>query len=318
MLSGWTVAVVRGGSANEREVSLRSGAEVFAALERQGVAVLDWNITQIADVIALAGQAPRPLMVFNMVHGRGGEDGQLQALLDTLNLPYTGSKMLASALAMDKILTKRLWRDLGLPTAQDWVVTAQNLTELAINALPYPVMVKPSREGSSIGICKVDQADHLVSAIETALQYDREVLVEQWIDGLELTVAVLNGQALPIIRLQTPNAFYDYDAKYRADNTEYLCPAGLSDRQEADLRHLAERAFAGVGAEGWGRVDIMLDHHGKAYLLEVNTVPGMTDHSLMPMAAKAAGMSFDDLVMRILSSSLLSFLSSSLPSRLTH
>lgn len=318
MLSGWTVAVVRGGSANEREVSLRSGAEVFAALERQGVAVLDWNITQIADVIALAGQAPRPLMVFNMVHGRGGEDGQLQALLDTLNLPYTGSKMLASALAMDKILTKRLWRDLGLPTAQDWVVTAQNLAELAINALPYPVMVKPSREGSSIGICKVDQADHLVGAIETALQYDREVLVEQWIDGLELTVAVLNGQALPIIRLQTPNAFYDYDAKYRADNTEYLCPAGLSDRQEADLRHLAERAFAGVGAEVWGRVDIMLDHHGKAYLLEVNTVPGMTDHSLMPMAAKAAGMSFDDLVMRILSSSLLSFLSSSLPSRLTH
>lgn len=304
MLSGWTVAVIRGGSANEREVSLRSGFAVLSALKRQGVSAVDWEIQQIADVITLVAQAPRPLLVFNMVHGRGGEDGQLQALLETLNVPYTGSKLLASAIAMDKILTKRIWRDMGLPVAKDWVVTADTLTQLDTNALNYPLMVKPSREGSSIGICKVDAPESLLTAVSTALGYDREVLLEQWIDGMELTVAVLNDHALPIIRLQTPNAFYDYDAKYRANNTQYLCPAGLTSEQENRLRRLAEQAFRAIGADTWGRVDMMLDQQGNAYLLELNTVPGMTDHSLVPMAAKAQGISFDDLVVRIASSAL--------------
>jgi D-alanine-D-alanine ligase len=179
------------------------------------------------------------------------------------------------------------------------VVTADTLAQLNLNSLSYPLMVKPSREGSSIGICKVDQPEALLSAVNTALRYDREVLLEAWIDGIELTVAVLNDQALPIIRLQTPHAFYDYDAKYRANNTQYLCPAGLTDAQENHLRRLAEQAFRAIGADTWGRIDMMLDQQGNAYLLELNTVPGMTDHSLVPMAAKAQGIAFDDLVVRI-------------------
>jgi D-alanine-D-alanine ligase len=212
--------------------------------------------------------------------------------------------MLASALAMDKILTKRIWRDKGLPLAQDWVVTRETLADLDENSLLYPLMVKPSREGSSIGICKVDLPSDLKSAVENALSYDQEILLEQWIQGTELTVALLNSNALPAIRLQTPNAFYDYEAKYRANNTQYLCPAGLTDAQETQARALAEAAFVALGAEIWGRVDMMLDQQGNFYLLELNTVPGMTDHSLVPMAAKAAGISFESLVMQILSTSL--------------
>ncbi len=304
MLTGWTVAVVRGGSANEREVSLRSGEAVLATLIAQGVTVLDWSITEIAEVIALAAAAPRPLIVFNMVHGRGGEDGQLQAVLDSLHLPYTGSGLLASALSMDKILTKRIWRDMGLPVAQDWTVTADTFAALKPDALSYPLMVKPAREGSSIGMRRVNQAADLLPAVEYALRYDQAVLLEAWIDGIELTVAVLGGKALPIIRLHTPHDFYDYDAKYRANNTQYLCPAGLTDAQETQLRQLAEQAFVALGASVWARIDMMLDRQGQVYLLELNSVPGMTDHSLVPMAANAAGISFADLVLRILHLSL--------------
>ncbi len=304
MISDLTVAVLRGGNASEREVSLRSGAAVFAALERQQVKVLDWSIHHISEVINLVAHAPRPLLVFNMVHGRGGEDGQLQALLDVLDVPYTGSGMLASAIAMDKILTKRIWREVGLPTADYWVVTKASLSDLDIESMPYPLMVKPAREGSSIGMCKVDRSEDLLTAVSAALVYDHEVLLERWICGQEVTVAVLEGQALPVIKLETPNAFYDYDAKYRANNTQYICPSELPQQQENDLKALAEKAFNALNAKVWGRVDMMIDVSGQPWLLELNTVPGMTDHSLVPMAAKVSGLSFDALVLKIIELSI--------------
>jgi D-alanine-D-alanine ligase len=298
------IAVVRGGDASEREVSLRSGAAVLAALQRQNMNVVDWTIDKIADVIPLVASLQQPIMVFNMIHGRGGEDGQLQAVLDVLHVPYTGCGMLASAMTMDKIITKRIWRDMGLPTADYWVFTAENIGQIEQQTIVYPVMVKPAREGSSIGMCKVDSAQDLLLAVQNALSYDEHVLVERWIDGSEYTVAILGDRALPVIQLKTPNAFYDFEAKYKANNTQYLCPCGLAEVQEQALKNLSLRAFNALGARVWGRVDVMIDHQGQPWLLELNTVPGMTDHSLVPMAAKAAGLDFDALVLDILHRSL--------------
>lgn len=295
-----TIAVVRGGSAAEREVSLRSGAAVLAALQQQGVAALDWVVNDVADVVQLLQQQVGSVFVFNAVHGRGGEDGQLQALLDAFKVPYTGSGMLASGIAMDKVLTKRIWREMGLPTARYAVVRSDDQASLDVESLSFPLMVKPAREGSSIGMCKVETADQLLAALTQAFQYDDHLLLESWIDGAEYTVAILGDQALPMIQLKTPHGFYDYEAKYLANTTEYLCPCGLSAEQESELQTLALRAFRALDARVWGRIDLMVDRQGQPWLLELNTVPGMTDHSLVPMAARAAGLSFEQLVSRII------------------
>jgi D-alanine-D-alanine ligase len=294
-----TIAVVRGGSASEREVSLRSGNAVLSAFAQAGAPVLDWTINHLSDMLSLIATAPRPLMVFNALHGKGGEDGQLQALLDILQVPYTGSGMLASAIAMDKVLTKRLWREMGLPTADYFVVTQDNMTTLMAQPLRYPLMVKPACEGSSIGMCKVDSAEQLQAAVENALTFDDHILLESWIDGDEYTIAILGDVALPMIRLKTPNSFYDFAAKYQANTTEYLCPCGLSAEDESRFQALARTAFRALDAKVWGRIDLMVDRSGQPWLLELNTVPGMTDHSLVPMAAKAAGIDFTTLIQRI-------------------
>jgi D-alanine-D-alanine ligase len=299
-----TIAVLRGGNASERAVSLNSGAAVIAALKQDNYCVLDWTIDNLAEVFALVATAPRPLIVFNALHGRGGEDGQLQAILDALNIPYTGSGMLASAIAMDKVITKRLWREMGLPTADYAVVTKNNVMHCQDKITCYPVMVKPAREGSSIGMCKVDDASQLLAALQNALNFDDHVLVESWIDGDEYTVAILGNEALPAIRLKTPHDFYDYEAKYQANTTQYLCPCGLAEADERAIRQLALTAFNALDARIWGRIDLMIDRQGKPWLLELNTVPGMTDHSLVPMAAKASGLDFAQLVQRIVNLSL--------------
>ncbi|MCI4411118.1 MAG: D-alanine--D-alanine ligase [Thiotrichales bacterium] len=299
-----TIAVLRGGNASERAVSLNSGAAVIAALKQDNYRVLDWTIDNLAEVFALVATAPRPLIVFNALHGRGGEDGQLQAILDALDIPYTGSGMLASAIAMDKVITKRLWREMGLPTADYAVVTKNNVMHCQDKITRYPVMVKPAREGSSIGMCKVDDASQLLAALQNALNFDDHVLVESWIDGDEYTVAILGNEALPAIRLKTPHDFYDYEAKYQANTTQYLCPCGLAEADERAIRQLALTAFNALDARIWGRIDLMIDRQGKPWLLELNTVPGMTDHSLVPMAAKASGLDFAQLVQRIVNLSL--------------
>jgi D-alanine-D-alanine ligase len=296
------VAVLMGGCSAEREISLRSGAAVLQALRAAGVDAvgIDAADRDLLDALVKGGFS----RAFIALHGRGGEDGVIQGLLQSIGLPYTGSGVLGSALGMDKLRTKQVWQSAGLPTP-DFTVLA-NVADVgqAKDKLQYPVMVKPSHEGSSIGITKVDEADGLMTAWRLAAQYDDSVLVEQWIEGMEYTAAILGDEVLPLIRLQTPNAFYDYAAKYEADTTRYLIPCGLPAAQEAELQAMCLAAFTAVGATGWGRVDFMLDEAGKAWLIEVNTVPGLTDHSLVPMAASAKGIDFSQLVCRILDASL--------------
>lgn len=293
------VAVMFGGHSAEREVSLRSGAAVLKALQDAGVNAFafDPQTQSLAELAATEAQR-----VFIVLHGRGGEDGSMQGALQQLGLPYTGSGVLGSALAMDKIRCKWLFQAQQLPTAP-FAVVHNNDTDFAglLASLGGKVMVKPANEGSSIGMSAASTAEELELAIRAALKYDSEILVERWINGREFTVAILNGQVLPIVEMRTPRAFYDYEAKYQANSTEYLCPAPLSAEQTAAMQDTALKAFNAVGASGWGRVDIMLDQSGQHFLLEVNTVPGMTEKSLVPMAAKAAGLSFQQLVMAILS-----------------
>ncbi|QIK38377.1 D-alanine--D-alanine ligase [Caldichromatium japonicum] len=294
------VALLLGGRAAEREVSLKGGQAVFAALKRRGVVVeaIDPDETVLEQL--RTGGFDR---VFIMLHGRGGEDGQIQGALETLGLPYTGSGVLGSALGMDKYRCKLIWAGCGLPTPEFALLREESDLDQAA-ALGFPLMIKPVHEGSSIGMSKVDTPEALAAAWQLAMRYDTWVLAERWIQGMELTCAILGKEALPLIRLETPHAFYDYDAKYHATTTCYHCPSGLPEDQESSLRTLALRAFTAIGASGWGRVDLMLDGSGQPYLLEVNTVPGMTDHSLVPMAARAAGIDFDELVWRILETSL--------------
>lgn len=288
------VAVLAGGRSAEREISLKSGAAVHAALRELGV------LAELVDPAEMSVEALRGFdRVFIALHGRGGEDGVIQGVLEHLGIAYTGSGVMASAIGMDKARSKLLWRGAGLPTP-DFYLSGQELSGDEVSALSFPLMVKPSREGSSIGMRKVDNQQQLAEAIAEAREYDTEVLVESWVNGAEFTVAILDGEALPAIRLETPNAFYDFEAKYRSDTTSYLCPCGLSDEKEMQLRQLALRAFSVVGCAGWGRVDVMQDEQGDFQLLEVNTIPGMTDHSLVPMAARAAGMDFPEMVARIL------------------
>lgn len=293
------VALLLGGDAAEREISLKSGAAVGAALRRAGVDVHD--IDPGPDVIEVlrTGGFDR---AFIILHGRGGEDGQIQGALERIGLPYTGSGVLGSAIGMDKYRTKLLWAGAGIPTADFALLHDEGDLPKAAE-LGFPLMIKPSQEGSSLGMAKVEHAAALAEAWRTAAEYDPTVLAERWLPGDEFTCAILEGRALPMIRLETPNSFYDYEAKYFADTTSYHCPCGLTAERERELQALCERSFAAVGASGWGRVDFMLDEAGEPKLLEVNTVPGMTDHSLVPMAAKAAGIDFDELCLRVLATS---------------
>jgi D-alanine-D-alanine ligase len=297
------VAVMLGGTSAERPVSLNSGNAVLAALVRQGVDAhaFDPATRSLGDL--MAGEFDR---VFIALHGRYGEDGCMQGALELLHLPYTGSGVMASAVGMDKWRTKLLWRAAGLPTA-DWAILAADSDFASVEAaLGLPIFVKPAREGSSIGMTKVTAPGTLEAAYAAAAEHDSLVLAEKFIDGAEYTVGILGDTALPLIRLEPAQdrAFYDFEAKYIRDDTRYHCPAGLPQAQEMGLRQLALDAFRLLGGCGWGRVDIMADHSGNPWLLEANTSPGMTDHSLVPMAARAAGIDFDALCLRILEQTL--------------
>jgi D-alanine-D-alanine ligase len=296
------VAVLMGGYSAEREISLRSGHAVLEALQAAGIDAhgLDAADHNLVDELRNGGYA----RVFIALHGRGGEDGVMQGLLDIMGLPYTGSGVLGSALAMDKLRTKQVWQSAGIPTPAFAVLRTQADLETVRETLGYPVIVKPAREGSSIGISRVDSDSQLQAAWQLALRYDADVLAERWIEGGEYTASVLGEQALPLIRLETPNTFYDYAAKYEADTTRYLIPCGLDKDQETRLQGQSLAAFAATGASGWGRVDFLLDSSGQPWFIEVNTVPGLTDHSLVPMAARAAGIDFTRLVCRILETTL--------------
>jgi D-alanine-D-alanine ligase len=291
------VAVLLGGKSAERPVSLKSGGMVLAALRSRGVDAHAFDPSALGLDALLAQRFER---VFIALHGRFGEDGTVQGILEWLGIPYTGSGVLASALAMDKLRTKQLWQARGLPTPPyEQLAPGTDLAAVA-KRLGLPIMVKPVNEGSSIGMTKVRAAAGLDEAYALAVNYDRAVIAERFVEGTELTGGILGDEALPLIRLETPRDFYDYDAKYVSDDTRYLLPAGLDDAKERELRQLCLDAFNALGCRGWGRVDLMLDRAGKPYLLEVNTAPGMTDHSLVPMAARAVGLSYEDLCIRIL------------------
>lgn len=289
-----------GGWAAERDISLLSGNAVLQGLLDRRVDAhavdVDRNILEVLTV----GQYDRAFVV---LHGRGGEDGVMQGALEVLQLPYTGSGVLGSALAMDKYRCKLLWQGMGLPTPGFAMIQQESDLDAAAE-IGFPMMVKPAHEGSSIGMTKVESLAQLHGAWLTASRYDSAVLAEAWIDGPEYTAAIMGDQPLPLIKLETDNTFYDYQAKYESDATRYLLPCGLDVEQETELQQLALSAFKGVAAAGWGRVDIMLDEAGQPWLIEVNTVPGMTDHSLVPMAANAAGMDFPELVWQLLAQTL--------------
>ncbi|MDR2876838.1 MAG: D-alanine--D-alanine ligase [Chromatiales bacterium] len=294
------VAVLMGGWAAEREVSLRSGSAVLAALKSRDVDAYGIDLTRdnVGDVIR--GDFDR---AFIALHGRGGEDGVIQGMLDALGIPYTGSGVLGSALAMDKLRSKRLWVGAGLSTPAFTVLAAQADLQRALDEVGLPMIVKPATEGSSIGMSKVKRAEDLPAAWEAARGYGCEVFAERWVQGAEYTAGIIGDQSLPLIRLETPREFYDYTAKYHSNDTRYYCPAGLSSSDEAALRALARRAFDALDCSGWGRIDLLCDASGAPWLIEANTVPGMTDHSLVPMAARAAGLTMEDLVWRILEGS---------------
>ena len=296
------VAVLMGGWSAEREVSLKSGEAVLNALLEMKVDAhkIDVQRETIFDDLK-AGQFDR---VFIVLHGPGGEDGVIQSVLEVMQLPYTGSGVLASALAMDKLRCKELLQGSGLPTPAYMKLEKTTDMNLIGATLGFPIMVKPTLEGSSIGMSKVEKETELKKALEVASEFGDTVLAEQWVQGKEYTVAILGETALPVIRLETKRDFYDYAAKYDDDDTLYHCPCGLSQEEESQLQRLAMSAFNAVGAKDWGRVDIMSDEEGKPSVIEINTVPGMTSHSLVPMAAKASGLSFPELVFNILSQTM--------------
>ncbi|MFZ5560641.1 MAG: D-alanine--D-alanine ligase [Pseudomonadota bacterium] len=293
------VAVLFGGTAAERPISLISGKAVLEALQAAGVKAEAFDPAE-RPVAELAGFD----RAFIVLHGRGGEDGTMQGLLELMRIPYTGSGVLASALGMDKMRTKQVWVGCGLPTPKYARLEPGMDFNRVLNEVGLPLMIKPSHEGSSIGMCKVMKSEELPEAFANAAKYDSDVIAERWISGSEYTISILGARALPVIRMKTERNFYDFEAKYQRNDTQYLIPCGLSEEKEKELQALALHAFAAVGATGWGRVDAMMDEDGRFWLLEVNTVPGMTDHSLVPMAAQAAGLSFTDLALAILAQTL--------------
>jgi len=293
------VAVVMGGDSAEREVSLNSGANVLDALRARGVDAHPVDgVTALLDALR-GGHFAR---VFNILHGRGGEDGVLQGALDALGIPYTGSGVLGSALSMDKVRTKQVWEAIGLPTPRAAIWRRGDAIEALLDQVPLPLVVKPAREGSSVGISRVRSPAELSAALDLGARYDDTLLIEALIDGPELTVAILDGVALPSIRIVPRGEYYDYHAKYVADDTQYQCP-GLAGEAEHEVQALALAAFDAVGASGWGRVDVMCDRDAQPWLLEVNTTPGMTSHSLVPKAAAAVGIDFPTLCWRVLETS---------------
>jgi D-alanine-D-alanine ligase len=294
------VAVLLGGDSTEREISLLSGNAVLAGLKRRGVDAHAFDPREQSLPKLVDEHFDR---VWIALHGPGGEDGTLQGALEYLGVPYTGSGVMGSAIGMDKLRTKRLAHAVGVATADYVVLRGQQDFEVAIERLGVPMIVKPATQGSSVGMSKVEKAGDLPAAYELAARIETAVFAEPWITGKEYTVAVLQGQALPSIRIETPKTFYDYEAKYFRDDTRYFCPSGLSVPAEQHLANLAVAAFDAVGASGWGRADFMADTTGRPLLLEVNTIPGMTDHSLVPMAARASGIDFDELVWRVLETS---------------
>ncbi|ENW25490.1 D-alanine-D-alanine ligase [Acinetobacter lwoffii NCTC 5866 = CIP 64.10 = NIPH 512] len=296
------VAVLLGGKSAEREVSLDSGTAVLEALVRSGVNAEAFDPQQ-RSVTELVNYD----RAFIVLHGRGGEDGQIQGVLEWLNVPYTGTGVQGSAIGMDKVKTKQVWQGSELPTAPYRIVTKDSDATDIVNALGLPLIIKPVHEGSSIGMSKVEKIEDFAEAIAKATEHDAVVMAEKWITGREYTIVVLNGQALPVIRLEPPQdvAFYDYEAKYNRNDVQYGIPCGLTEAEEQQLKALSLRAFQAVGASGWGRIDAMQDEQGNFWLLEVNTVPGMTSHSLVPKAAAAVGYSFDELCVAILEQTLI-------------
>lgn len=301
------VAVLMGGTSSEREVSLMSGSGVLAALQSKGVDAHRFDpAEQGLDQLKVQGFD----RCFIALHGRYGEDGTVQGALELLGIPYTGSGVMASSIAMDKVMTKRIWRFEGLPTP-DWrMVSSADETRAAFEALGAPMIVKPARDGSSIGLTKVMNAEECAKAYELAAQYDLEVLCEQFIAGDETTCPVLgsgaSARALPVIRIVAPEGNYDYQNKYFTDTTQYHCPSGLPAEQEAEIQRIVVKAFRTLSCRGWARADIMIRASDrKPFLLEINTSPGMTGHSLVPMAARASGVSYENLCLGILASSAL-------------
>ena len=291
------VAVLLGGRSAEREVSLMSGTAVLEALQRQGVDAHPFdtgarNLTEFS--------ADKFDCAFIALHGRYGEDGTIQGALDLMGVPYTGSGVMACALAMDKWRTKLVWHASGIPTPRFEMLNAESNFMATADSLGLPLIVKPAREGSTIGLTKVSSAKDLAGAYREAAKHDSMVLAEQFVDGPELTSAILDDEALPLVRIEAPGGKYDYDAKYFSDETRYFCPAGVDAGLEERVKRISVDAFRILGCKGWGRVDVMIDSDGEPWVLEANTVPGMTGHSLVPMAAKVAGLSFDQLVIRIL------------------
>ena len=295
------IAVLLGGTSAEREVSLNSGTAVLNALRKQGYDAhpIDPKTFPVATLKEQGFDR-----VFNILHGRGGEDGTMQGLLEQIGIPYTGCGVMASALTMDKMRTKMLWKAFGLPVAEMEIVTVENRAtlnpEVVVKKLGLPLMVKPSLEGSSVGLTKVKTMEELESAVDFALKFDRTVLIEEWLAGDEFTVPVLDGEVLPSIKIVPEGEFYDYEAKYISDNTQYFCPAGLTEAREQELRRLVKQAYDVVGCRGWSRIDVIADAEGKFRLVEVNTNPGMTSHSLFPKSAATVGYSFEQLVEKIL------------------
>ncbi len=294
------VAVLLGGSSAEREVSLVTGAAVLAALQARGVDAHAVDPSESSLDVLHAGGYQR---VWNALHGRGGEDGVIQGALETMGIPYTGSGVLGSALSMDKLRSKQLFTAVGLDTPPYQLLDSEADLLAAGKNLGWPMIVKPANEGSSVGMARAENMQELRQAWELARDYDDCVLAESWITGGEYTASILQGAALPLIRIEAANVFYDYQAKYESDETRYFCPSGLDADLESKFQKAAMRAFNAIAASGWGRVDFMLDAQGRAMFLEVNTVPGMTSHSLVPMAAKVAGLDFEELVWRILETS---------------
>jgi len=295
------VAVLFGGKSAEREVSLDSGNAVLEALLRSGVQAeaFDPKHRSVTELVNYD-------RAFIVLHGRGGEDGQIQGTLEWLDVPYTGTGVQGSAIGMDKIKTKQIWQGTDLPTAPYRIISKDSNIDEIVDSLGLPVIIKPVHEGSSIGMSKVEKKEDFAQAIAKATEHDAIVMAEKWITGCEYTIVVLNGEALPVIRLEPPKdvAFYDYDAKYQRNDVQYGIPSGLSESDEKQLQQLTLRAFQAVGASGWGRVDAMQDEQGNFWLLEINTVPGMTSHSLVPKAAKAVGVGFDELCVAILEQTL--------------
>ena len=296
-----TVGLLSGGLSSEREISLMTGAAVLKSMRNLGIDVIAIDVQK--DFINSL-QSYQLDLVFVALHGPGGEDGTLQGALEYLGIPYTGSGVMASALAMDKLRCKQLWRGIGLPTADFYLLDKESNYEEILNKLGGKCVVKPSCEGSSIGMSLAESAQQLREAWKLASEFDTAVIAESKLEGEEYTVAILGERALPSIRIDSQATFYDYQAKYFSDKTQYFCPSGLSNERESELRELAMQAFKSLNCKGWGRVDVMTDADGAFHILEVNTVPGMTSHSLVPMAAKAAGIEFDDLVCAILEESL--------------